>query len=187
MTGHAERLALPPEDERSPEQKRAAEGIVAGPRGELLGPFVPLLHSPELTNRLQLVGEHLRFGSAIDDDLFELAVLTVARHWNQLFEWAMHRPLAEAAAVPGGVLDEVSHDRRPSSGRPELATVWDAVRELLTVGDLRDETYRALEPLGSEVIVELVTAVGYYTTLALVMNVAGTVPPSGAPRLPPPD
>lgn len=152
-----------------------------------MGPFVPLLHSPELLTRLQLVGEQLRFASTIDDDLFELVVLTVARHWDQPFEWAMHNPLASGAGVPHSVIEEVAHDRRPSGGRPELGAVWDAVRELLTEGNLSDEVYRALEPLGAEVIVELVTTVGYYTTLGLVMNVAGTVPPDTAPRLPPRD
>lgn len=178
------RLDLPPEDDWTPEQRRAADVITAGPRGGLIGPFAPLLHSPELMVRLQAVGEHLRFGKALDADLFELAVLTVARHWDQQFEWGYHQPLAVRAGVPEPVTEEVANGERPTSGRPELAHTWDLVRALLHDGRLGDETFAALSGLGEQAVVELIASVGYYTILAHTMNVAGTPPPEGAPRLP---
>ncbi|KAA9160692.1 carboxymuconolactone decarboxylase family protein [Amycolatopsis acidicola] len=185
MTPGPQRLPLPPEEAWSDEQHQAAQRIVSGPRGELYGPFVPLMHSPEFMTRLQLVGEHLRFGKALDDDLFELTILIVARHWDQGFEWGFHRPLANRAGVPEAVVEDVAQCRRPSGGRPGLAEVWDAVHTLLHRGSLTDELYDRLSGLGPKAIVELVGTVGYYTTLALMMNVARTPPPDGAPALPP--
>ena len=41
-------------------QKRAAAELAAGPRGGVHGPFIPLLRSPDLMDRLQKVGEYLR-------------------------------------------------------------------------------------------------------------------------------
>jgi 4-carboxymuconolactone decarboxylase len=38
--------------------------------------------------------------------------------------------------------------------------------------------------LGETKVVEVVGTAGYYTTLAMTMNVARTPPPEGAPRLP---
>ena len=40
-------------------QRRAAEELTAGPRGGVKGPFIPLLRSPELMDRLQKVGDVL--------------------------------------------------------------------------------------------------------------------------------
>lgn len=165
-------------------QRAAADRIASGPRGELNGPFVPLLRSPELMTRLQLVGEYLRFGAVLDDDLRELVILTVARAWDQQFEWGFHHPLALAAGLPPETVDAVAAGRRPP-GRTAVGLVWDLVDELLATREVSDAVYGAvIAELGEEKVVEVVGTAGYYTTLAMVMNVARTPPPAGAPRLP---
>lgn len=177
-----DRMPLPAE--LTDAQRTAADRIVAGPRGDLNGPFVPLLRSPELMTRLQLVGKYLRFDSVLDDDLVELVILTVARAWDQQFEWGFHHPLALAAGLPPDVVESVAEGRRPA-GRPEVGLVWDLVDELQRTGGVSDPVYgAAVGALGEERVVEAVGTAGYYTTLAMVMNVARTPPPPGAPRLP---
>jgi len=42
-------------------QKHVYEGIVGGPRGGARGPFNALLRSPELADRVQKLGEYVRF------------------------------------------------------------------------------------------------------------------------------
>jgi 4-carboxymuconolactone decarboxylase len=178
------RLPMPERELLTEAQVKAIEQITAGPRGALIGPFVPLLRSPELMTRLQLVGEYLRFASVLDDDLFELAILAVARRWDQRFEWGHHQPIALAKGVPSPVVDDVESRRRPASGRPEFGLVWDLVQGLLNEGGIRDEVFDdGVSTLGEQAVVELVVTVGYYTTLALTMNVAGTPSPHDAPRL----
>lgn len=178
------RLDLPPGDQLSDAQRSAIDTISSGPRGALIGPFVPLLRSPELMTRLQLVGEYLRFSSLLDDDLFELTILIVARQWEQQFEWGFHQPIALAKGVPAEVISEVEALVEPSSGRPELRSVWRFVTELLATGAVGDEVYGdVLSALGDQAVIELVGTVGYYTTLALTMNVARTPAPVGAPRM----
>ena len=44
-----------------PDQEAFRDQIVASPRGELRGPFVPLLHHPAVGNLIQKVGAQLRF------------------------------------------------------------------------------------------------------------------------------
>jgi 4-carboxymuconolactone decarboxylase len=75
-----------PEGQLSPEQSKAVADIVAGPRGSLVGPFIPLLRSPDFMNRLQKTGEYLRFNSTFETRLSELAILITARAWSQNFE-----------------------------------------------------------------------------------------------------
>lgn len=181
-----DRLPLPPEDELTEVQREAVARIASGPRGAIIGPFVPLLRSPELMTRIQLVGEYLRFSSVLDDDLVELVILYVARAWDQDFEYGFHRPLALATGLPAEVVDAVARGVRPTTGRPEIALVHDLVDELHRTRQVTDRTYAAAcDGLGETKVVEVVATAGYYTTLAMTMNVGRTPPPEGAPRLPP--
>ena len=45
---------MPPlgEDQLTEAQKKAAAEVTAGPRGGVIGPFIPLLRSPEFMSRL---------------------------------------------------------------------------------------------------------------------------------------
>jgi 4-carboxymuconolactone decarboxylase len=167
-----------------PDQRLALQRITSGPRGKLLGPFAVLLRTPELMDRLQEVGAHLRYEKVLDARLFELVVLMVARRWNQGFEWAHHQPLAIAAGLDEEVVDAVGHGRRPETDDADVALVWALVEQLHGDGGWDDDSYgRAVQRFGEEGVIELVVTVGYYCTLALVMNVAGT-PPEAGPRLP---
>lgn len=176
---------MPPAADLDGRQRLAVERITGGPRGAIIGPFVPLLRSPELMTRVQLVGEYLRFESGVDADLRELVILQIARHWDQQFEWGFHHPLALAAGLPVVVVDEIAAQHRPSSGRPEVVAVWDLIDELLRTHAVSDPAYaEVLRLLGESQLVDILATAGYYTTLAMVMNVARTPPPAGAPRLP---
>ncbi|MGH3587089.1 MAG: carboxymuconolactone decarboxylase family protein [Pseudonocardia sp.] len=180
-----DRLPLPPERELSAAQRAAEERISVGPRGGIFGPFVPLLRSPEMMTRLQLVGEYIRFESLLDDDLVELVILMVARHWDQQFEWGHHHPIALEKGLSPETVECVANRRRPASGRDEVGVVWDLVDELQRTRQVSDQVYAAaVEALGEEGVVEVVGTTGYYTTLAMVMNTARTPPPPDAPRLP---
>ncbi|HWK45330.1 MAG TPA: hypothetical protein VNT30_11450 [Stellaceae bacterium] len=179
----ADRLPPIPAEAMTPAQRVAAAEIVAGARGALYGPFVPLLRSPELMSRLQKTGEYLRYGSAVPERLKEFVILLVARHHDQQVEWAIHQPIALAAGLAPGIVDAVAEGRRPGEMADDEAVIHDFVIELRLTKGVSDPTYgRALVLLGEQGVVDLVAIVGYYTVLALVMNVARTpVPPSKLP------
>jgi 4-carboxymuconolactone decarboxylase len=176
-----DRLPLPPDDELTTEQRVAVAEISAGPRGGVIGPFAPLLRSPQLMTRLQKVGEHLRFSSGLDRRLFELTILYVSRWWDQDFEWSYHHPLALEAGLDPAVADAIGEGRRPEGMDPAAAAVWNLLDELHRTRQVGDDTYaRALAELGDAGVVEVVGTAGYYTTLAMVMNVARTPVPGGS-------
>src|ERR1700712_6095596 len=95
------RLRMPPlpKDAMSEAQRAAAEELIAGPRKGVKGPFIALLRSPALMDRLQRVGEYIRFDSSLPPRLSEFAMLVVARAWTQQFEWFTHVPLARKAGT----------------------------------------------------------------------------------------
>src|SRR6266404_9251355 len=70
-----ERMPVIPDDKMTAAQKKASAEIAAGPRGEVKGPFVALLRSPEFMSRVQKVGEYIRFICPLDKRINEFAAI----------------------------------------------------------------------------------------------------------------
>lgn len=164
-----------PEAELTPEQSKAVADIVAGPRGSLVGPFIPLLRSPDFMNRLQRTGEYLRFNSAFETRLSELAILITARAWSQNFEWHHHRPIAEKAGLRKEVIEAIAAGRRPQTMGMDEATIYDFLDELCRTRNVSDATYkRAAAMFGERGVIDLIGIHGYYSLLAMILNVSHT-------------
>ena len=159
-------------------QRKAAAALIAGPRKGVFGPFIALLRSPELMDRVQRVGEYLRFESRVPPKLGEWATLITARHWTNQFEWAVHHPLAIKAGVARATVDALARARRPAAMAEDEAVVYDFCTELLAACGVGDATYeRAFALLGEQGVIDLVAIVGYFGLVNAVMNVAGTPAP----------
>ena len=158
-------------------QKAAAQELINGPRGAVFGPFIPLMRSPELMNRLQKVGEYIRFQSALETRINEWVMLIVSRQWTQQFEWCMHYPLALKAGMKQDVLDALAEGRRPKGMAEDEEIAYDLCDELARTHGVSDETYRlAVEKFGERGVIDLVGLIGYFTTVSMIMNVARTPP-----------
>ena len=87
----------------TPAQRSIAEAIMNGPRGRMSGPFNAWLRSPVLADRLQKVGEYVRFNTSLDKRINEMAILMTAQAWGAQYEWYAHAPLALKAGLdPAG-------------------------------------------------------------------------------------
>lgn len=174
-----DRLPLMPMSDMSPAQRSAAQALIDGPRKAVFGPFVPLLRSPVLMERVGKLGEYLRFESVLDARIRELATSVAARHVSNQFEWLMHAPLARKAGVDASVLDDIAAGRRPQRLQADEAAAFDVTTELLLRNGVSDASYHAaLALFGEQGVVELVTLVGYFAMVSWVMNAART-PASG--------
>lgn len=168
---------MPPLDpgSMSSEQKAAAAELAAGPRGGVRGPFIPLLRSPQLMDRLQKVGEYLRYHSALEARLSELAMLIVSRHMTQQFEWQVHYPLALKAGLKAQLADALAQGARPRGMAEDEGIVYDFCDELIRTHGVSEPTYRrAVGALAERGVIDLVGLVGYFMTVSMVMNVAHT-------------
>src|SRR5260370_38475479 len=94
-----DRMPAIPADKLTDLQKKAMEEVIAGPRGTFVGPFVPLLRSPEFMSRLQKVGEQFRENTKRGPNISEFVILIAARQWTQQFEWDAHNSLALKCGV----------------------------------------------------------------------------------------
>jgi 4-carboxymuconolactone decarboxylase len=168
------------EESMTPEQREVARLIAAGPRGEVRGPFIPLLHHPGIARHLQALGEQLRWKAKLPAHLLELAVLITARRWNCQHEWFMHEPLARKAGLDGAIIDALRERRVPPAAGDE-ALVFAFCEDLHAGGHVRDETFEALRSrFGLDGAVELIVLSGYYTMMAMVLNTAGMPLPGNA-------
>jgi 4-carboxymuconolactone decarboxylase len=179
------RLPNPTPEELDAEQRALYDEIAGGPRstgprlfelldreGRLNGPFGIMLHSPAVGGALQAVGAAVRYRSVLSDRVRELAVLSVAAHWNSDFELYAHVPLARHAGLTAVVVDGLVAGAEVPLEDPAERAVLEVVRALLQASDLTDEQYAAgRDAIGEQGMVELTTLVGYYATLALQLRV----------------
>ena len=169
----------------TPDQKRVAEAIQSGPRQGLRGPFNALLRSPELADRVQKVGEYVRFRSSIPARLNELAILIVARKWTAQFEWYAHHQFALKAGLDGRIAAAIAEGRQPDAMRDDEKVVYAFCTELLETAQLTDATYAAAVRLvGEQGVIDLIGVLGYYSMVSMILNVDRyPLPPGVEPPL----
>lgn len=181
----AERFPAIPPGEMTPEQKAVMDAIASGPRKSAAGPFQAWLVSPELDDRLQKVGDYVRFKSSLPKRLSEFAILLAGRTWNSQFEWAYHYPLALAAGVEPAVLADLAAGRTPTGMSDDEALVYRFTQELRRDKAISDATFAATEKrLGKRGIIDLIAVQGYYDTVCMTLNVAQVPVPQGS-KVPP--
>lgn len=182
MASAQDRMPPIPKENQTEAQRKILEEIAAGPRGGVPAPFIPLSRSPELMTRLQKTGEFLRYDTILGPKLSEMIILIIARQWTQQNEWSIHAPIALKAGVSAGMIEAIADGRRPQNMAEDEETVYDFCDELLRNRSISDATYaRALKQFGEQGVIEMTGVNGYYTTLAMIMNVARTALPEGTP------
>lgn len=169
----------------TPEQAAVHDAITAGPRGSVRGPLKIWLHSPELAQRAQALGQYARYDSALPPIQSELAILITARFWSSGFEWSTHVPHALAAGLPDAVIAALNAAKVPRLSDPALRAIFDFSVELHRDRLVTDTTYATAQAaLGAQGVVDLVGICGYYTLISMTIN-AFEVPEGDGPALQP--
>jgi 4-carboxymuconolactone decarboxylase len=129
---------------------------------------------------VQRVGAYVRFGSSIPAPLNELAICMAGRKWGAQYEFYAHRRLGIDAGLNPAVLDAVAAGSRPAELSGDETLVYEFVSDLLSTGAVTDSRYgAALERFGERGVMDLVGAVGYYSLVSMVLNVAQVPLPEG--------
>jgi 4-carboxymuconolactone decarboxylase len=164
----------------TPQQKQVAESIMSGPRKSLSGPFNAWLRSPELGDRLQKVGEYIRFKTSLPPRLNEFAILIAARYWTAQYEWYAHYPLAMKAGLDPKVAAALAVGKKPASMQDDERIVYDFCTELRNTRTVSDKTFdAAVAKFGEQGVVDLIGVSGYYDTVSMTLNVAHVGLPEG--------
>jgi len=120
------------------------DSIVAS-RGALQGPFTMFLHSPELAGRLAHLGAYVRFEGSLD---MRVRVL----------------------GVPESTITAIRENH--SRGIPaEDAQIVEFTRQLMRKHRVDEATVKALiGRFGNDGFIQLTSAIGYYSMLAMTVN-----------------
>ena len=168
-------------EKMTPAQRSIAEAIMTGPRGRMSGPFNAWLRSPVLADRLQKVGEYVRFNTSLDKRINEMAILMTAQAWGAQYEWYAHAPLALKAGLDPQVLAAIGAGRKPENMKDDEAIVWEFTTQLRRDHSVDDAIYaKALEKFGEQGIIDLIAVNGYYDVVSMTLNVAHVKAPAEA-------
>jgi len=157
------------------EQGKQFYDVVTGPHSRTLvglqGPSGIWLHSPELGERVRAVNQYLRYETALERRLTELAILVTARELDNQFEWTAHEPVALKEGLDPQIIEAVKQ-RQPISGLgTKEALIISLGRKLFRERKVDSETFaQALEAFGPQGIVELAALMGNYAGTAIMLN-----------------
>ncbi len=167
-------------DKMTPDQRAVADAIMSGLRGGMRGPFNAWLRSPLLADRLQKVGEYVRFNTSLDKRVNEMAILMTAQAWGSQYEWYAHAPLAIKAGLDPAIVATIGAGRKPDGMKDDEAVVWEFTTQLRRDHGVDDAIYaKALEKFGEQGIMDLIAVNGYYDVVSMTLNVARVAPPAG--------
>ena len=154
------------------------DGIVAS-RGAVQGPFLMFMHSPEVAERVAHLGAYVRFEGSLDMKVRVLAAMTVAREFEAMYVWGAQTGGARRQGVPETTIDAIRDNH--SRGVPaEDAQIIDFTRALLRKHRVDDASFNAMQGrFGNDELVQLTTAIGYYTLLCMTVNTAEVDPAAG--------
>jgi 4-carboxymuconolactone decarboxylase len=163
-------MRLEPLTEPSRRQAALGERMTAS-RGGLAGPFIPLLRSPELFERVEPLATYCSSGSALPGRLRELALLITARHFDAQHSWLAHRGKAESAGLDPAALRRLAEGEDPRFAREDERVLYRFVTEVFRDHFVADDTFAAaLACLGERGLVDLAGSLGTFAMLGLLSN-----------------
>lgn len=163
---------LPPitaKDQVAAKDHAVFDSIVAS-RGAVQGPFTMFLHSPEVSERVAHLGAYVRFEGALDMRVRVLAAMTVAREFEAMYVWGAQSGGARRQGVPETTITAIRENH--SRGIPaEDAQIVEFTRQLLRKHRADDATFKAIQSrFGNDELIQLTTAIGYYSLLCMTVN-----------------
>ncbi len=168
-------------EEMTPRQREVAEAASERRAGALSGPYLPLIYSPEVADRVHILGEYLRFKLRVPERLRALAVLAAAgRYRSADVRFFVHLDAIQQSGLAPAKIVALSEGCRPPDMKEDEALVYDYCTELMKTGRVKSATFeRAVNLFGREICLELVKVCGYTAFLTTVLNVTQTTFPKG--------
>ena len=163
----------------SPEQ-RAIYDRMMRERGHMRGPFAVWLRNAELCENTLKLQEMFAARVTIDRRLLELMILVAARLATAQYAWFIHEPYALKFGISPEIVQAIRERRTPVFTRDDERLVYDLTTEINTTRRLSEASYqRGMAMFGEQTMVELVSAIGFYSMVAMTLNAFAVAVPTG--------
>ena len=185
-TGNSARFTPLHSEEMTERQKAFLDLVESGKlEGGTAGPLKVLLRSPELGEAILRYGAYERFHMPLSARLRELVALITIRAWSSQYLWYEHRRAASQTGLNDALINTIAEGKRPAGLGPDEEAVYNFCTELLRTTHVADATFNAAKrQLEERGVVEIMGEIGYYQTVAMLLNVDRYPLPSGiAPEL----
>ncbi len=167
----------------SPEQ-RAIYDRMMRERGHMRGPFAVWLRNAELCDNTLKLQEMFASRVKLERRLLELMILVAARSATAQYAWFIHEPHALKFGISAEIIEAIRERRTPEFTRDDERLVYDITLELNTTRTLSENSYqRGMTMFGEHVLVELVSAIGFYSMVAMTLNAFAVSVPGGKETL----
>ena len=174
------RIAEIPRNSMSSAQKTVFDEIAGGPRGGVRGPFLPLLNSPVLADKVQKLGQFVRYECSIPWKLRELAILVTAFHWKAQYEWFAHESEAIKAGLTQNIIEAVKVGVRPDFQDLAEEEIYDFCCELYSSKRVSESTYQKVADRHGVIgATDLAGLLGHYNLIAITLNIFDVEVPGG--------
>ena len=129
----------------------------------------------------------MRFHSSLPRKLNEMAIIITARHWTAQYEWNAHRAAAAQAGLNEAIIKSIAAGKRPESMNSDETVIYNFATELLNTHQVSDANFKAAkDKFGEHGVVDLISVMGYYQLVSMLLNVDRYPLPAGAkPELQP--
>jgi 4-carboxymuconolactone decarboxylase len=163
-------------------QKQIADEIAKGPRQRVGELMLVWLHSPVLADLVQKVGAYFRTGTTLPQQIMEMIILLVARHWNCEFEWVAHEPLARQKGLKPEIIDAIRRETTPNFTDPAEKAAYEFTTSMLRTQQVPDQVLSEVQAtLGKNGFIDMSILIGHYVHGAIVCKGAGLTPAPGTP------
>jgi 4-carboxymuconolactone decarboxylase len=164
-------------DELNDDQKRMFDEILRV-RGQVRGPFAIWLNSPVLGDLALQTQDWFQKKSQLSSRLVELAILIMARKATAQFAWAVHEKRGLENGLSKDVVEAIKNRVTPDFEQDDERLTYDIACELFETRTLSPNSYaRAQAFFGVPSLVELVSLIGFYVMVAMVLNTFDADPP----------
>jgi 4-carboxymuconolactone decarboxylase len=169
------------------EGKAVYDKIVGDGPVPTTGPVSMSLYSPKVALAFNDLNSFLRYNGDLSPRHTEVAILVAAWEIEQQYEWSAHEPAALRFGAPQEVIDTIKYDREPSGLSREETAIIRVGRQIMREHKLDSELYaEAVELFGRKGLVELVTVMGDYVMVGMVLTAIDQHLPPDRPALLPP-
>ncbi len=174
------RLPLPDLGHLTDAQQKVANEVATGPRGQVRGPVLVWLHSPELASRAQKLGEFLRWDTVLETRISELIILVTARHYSCRYIWFNHVALALKSGLAPEIAETIKTRQGPTFQKSDEAAAYAFAIETLCRHAVSDATLSKVRYLfGDRGAVEIGAIIAHYHSGAIALSLADIDLPDG--------
>jgi alkylhydroperoxidase family enzyme len=151
------------------------------------GPVSMSLYSPKVAQAFSDLNGFLRYNGDLSPRHTEVAICVAAWEIEQQYEYSAHEPAALRYGAPQAVIDTIKYDREPVGLSPEETVIIKVGRQIMREHKLDSDLYaEAVRLFGRKGLVELVTVMGDYVMVGMVLTAIDQHLPPNRPALMPP-